>query len=56
MGKQWSLMKNPPIFQPSRKKTHNVFYMNIQIKDFEGWMSQACLVKLFGKTHPHVIS
>ena len=39
------LLKIPLFFQPSRKKTHNVFHINIQAKDFEVWMSQACLGK-----------
>ena len=40
-------------FQPSGK-THNVFHMNVQVKDFEVWMSQACLGKSLENT-PHVI-
>ena len=35
-------------FQPSGK-THNVFHMNVQVKDFEVWMSQACLGKSLEK-------
>ena len=34
-------------------KTHDVFHMNIQVKDFEVSMSQACLGKLLRKTHQH---
>ena len=38
------LLKVPLFFQASRKKT-SVFHMNIQVKDFEVWMSHACLGK-----------
>ena len=31
------------------KPMHNVFHMNVQVKDFEVWMSQACLGKSLEK-------
>ena len=33
------------LFFSLQRKKYKVFYMNIQVKDIEVWMSQACLGK-----------
>ena len=43
-GNNWennSLLLKVPLFFNLQGKTHNVFHMNIQVKDFEVSMSQA---------------